>query len=231
MRRILLIVTLIVLALAGVVAWFAFSLDSRVARMIERAGSEATGTRVSVGGVSINLRDGTATVSSLRVGNPGGYSVQALLDAEDIRVDVDLSTLAKDVLVIDEVTISAPRMRLEVSKDGQANVGVVAKHAESRSGPSTAPRKLRIRKLTIKNAEALADATLAGGTEKALTLRPIVRENLGGKSGASAEDISAEVVDAIRDELVRAAAREGLKRYLDGEKAGVKEKLKGLFRR
>ena len=231
-RKLILAACVLLLAIGGAAAWFAFSLEARIARIVELAASETTGTRVKVGGVKLHLREGTATVRSFTVANPKGFSSAPLLDADDIRVEVDIRSLGQDVLVINEVVITRPRLRFEVLGDRRTNVGVVAEHASSRPAPADEPpQRIRIKRFTIRDASALADATLLGGKEETITLRPITRENLGGKAGRTPEQISAELVDAIRDEVIRAAAREGFNRYLDKEKESVKERIKGLFKR
>ena len=49
------------------------SLDSIVKAAIEEHGSKATGTRVEVAGVHIELKEGSATVTGLVVTNPDGF--------------------------------------------------------------------------------------------------------------------------------------------------------------
>ena len=63
------------LFLAAVAVYLLLSnLDSLVERGIEKFGSEAAGTKVSVDRVAIDLRQGRGSILGLTVANPPGFS-------------------------------------------------------------------------------------------------------------------------------------------------------------
>ena len=72
-RLALVAVTLLVLGAAGFGAWLVLSIDRIVAREIERAGTEATGTSVKVAGVRVRLKQASGTIHRLRIANPKGF--------------------------------------------------------------------------------------------------------------------------------------------------------------
>lgn len=226
----------VVLLLAGaLVAWLVFSVDGIVKREIERAGTETTGTSVTVGGVNVRLKEGSGRIDRLRIDNPRGFSPAAVIDAEGITFDIDLATLREEVLVVDEVKISKPRLRFEISQAGKANVDAIAQHAEAQgaAAPAEAPRKIRIKRFVIENGGVDADASAVQGKEESFELRDIVLTNVGGRDGGTSEEISAEIIAAVRKEVTRTVMKEGYRRYLAGQEEGLKEKakekLKGLF--
>lgn len=232
-RRILAgVVALAVLAALGLGTWAFLSLDAYVAREIERAGHQATGTRVSVGGVNVVLKKGAGTVSSLRVANPSGFSPAAVLDADAITFDIDLSSLREDVLVVESVEITKPRLRFEVSRDGKANLDVLQKNAAAAGSdaPPAPPRKIRIDRLVIRGGALDADTSAMKGRAEHVALRDIVMTNVGGRDGGTAEELAAEIVTAVRKEVMRAVAKEGLQRYVEGEgRKRLKDRLGGVF--
>jgi hypothetical protein len=234
-RLALLAAAVVGLAAAGLVAWLVLSLDGMVAREIERAGTEATGTAVKVAGVRVRLKQASGTIRRLRVANPKGFTPASALDAEEIRFTVDLASLRKDVLVVDEVVVSRPRLLFEVAKDGRANLDALAKGAPAPPPSDEPPRLLRIKRFVIEDGGIDADASALSGKREAVELKDIVLTNLGGRNGATSEAIAAEIVAAVRKEALRAVAKEGFKRYLSGQEEGVKtkakEKLKGLLGR
>lgn len=237
-RRKLVVVTLLVVlaVVAGIAIWFVRSIDGIVAREIERAGSEATGTTVSVGGVNVILKQGSGTIRSLRIANPTGFSPAAVLVADGITFDIDLTTLRDEVLVVDEVHLSRPRVRFEISKAGQANLDVIARNAQAAGQePDTEPRKLRIKRFVIEDAGIDADASAVMGKQETLELKDLVFTNLGGRDGATSDVIAGEIIAAVRKEVSRKVMNEGFRRYLGGSeedlKGKAKEKLEGLFRK
>lgn len=221
----------LVLVVAALAAWLVFSLDRLVAAEIERAGTEATGTRVNVAGVHVTLKEASGTIRSLRIANPSGFSPGAVLDADTIRFDLDVTTLRKDVLIVDEVVIARPRLRFEVSKDGKANVDALAKKASGTD--EAAPQKLRIKRFVIEGGGIEADASAMKGKSATVPLRDIVLTNVGGRDGGTSDEVAAEIVAAVRKEVLRAVAKEGFKRYLGGSEDEIKGKardtIKGLF--
>jgi hypothetical protein len=233
-RRRLLIAAAValVLASAGIATWLAFSLDGIVARAIERAGSRTTGTKVSVAGVSVHLKQASGTISSLRIANPKGFSGAAVLDADAITFDLDLATLRKPVLVVDEVVVTKPRLRFEVGRSGTNNLDVIARNAGAPGG-SASPQKLRIKRFVIASGAIDADASAVQGRTDSLKLRDIVLTDVGGRDGGTSDEVAAEIVGAVRKEVVRAVAQEGYQRYLKGRegelKDRVKDRLRGIF--
>ena len=148
---------------------------------------------------------------------------------------MNVASLRRDVLVIDEVVVSSPRLLFEVAKDGKANLDALAKGVPKPPPSDEPPRLLRIKRFVIEDGGIDADASAVGGTRDAVALKDIVLTNLGGRDGATSEAIAAEVVAAVRKEAMRAVAKEGFNRYLSGQEEGLKtkakEKLKGIFGR
>ena len=94
MKRILVVGgVVLVLAVAGIL-WFVSSrLDSMVAQLIETHGSQATGTAVRVGSVSIDVTGGRGTIRGLRVANPKGYSRGDAFELGEITLGIDLGSI------------------------------------------------------------------------------------------------------------------------------------------
>ena len=78
------IVAVVVIA-AVIYVWS--SLDSIVAAAIEKYGSQATQTSVSVSGVKLELTQGRAAISGLTVANPSGFSTPTVFSLGGILSD------------------------------------------------------------------------------------------------------------------------------------------------
>jgi len=81
---------------------------------IERFGSDITGTKVTVGSVDISLKSGLGTIRGVRVDNPEGFSSDDAFELGEITVDLDVASLNRDPIVIEEIRILAPAVRGEL---------------------------------------------------------------------------------------------------------------------
>ena len=93
------LVAIILLAVGAV--WL--SLESIVKTVVNKYGSEITGTEVKLGGFQFSPLNGTASVSGLTVANPKNYKSPYLFDLGSINVKVDVKSLATDTIVIEEI--------------------------------------------------------------------------------------------------------------------------------
>jgi hypothetical protein len=107
------IVVLLVLALvvgAGVWYFVSFRLDSLIETRIEQAGSASFGSRVSVGKVTTNIRDGSLQISGVTVANPPGFKSPNAFSLNTIEAAVDYANLDIKRLVIDQPDIVIEEM-------------------------------------------------------------------------------------------------------------------------
>ena len=84
--------------------FLASNLDGLVKQIIERTGSELTGTAVRLGAVEIDLTSGRGTLRNLRVANPDGFS------------GADVFSLG--AILFEIVTGSSPRRALHAAEGG-----------------------------------------------------------------------------------------------------------------
>ena len=87
-RKLAIAAVVVLLLIAGGLYYFLSSLNELVASAIESSGSEVTGTRVSVSGVDISLREGRGSIRGLRIANPAGFSGDAV-SFSDITIVID----------------------------------------------------------------------------------------------------------------------------------------------
>ena len=106
MKKIVVTVLLLVLLIAAG-AWYftAFHLDNLIKTRIEQVGSEALGSRVSVGAVKASVRDGSLEISSITVANPPGFSNPNAFSLNHIEAAVDYGSRDIKRLIIDKPEI------------------------------------------------------------------------------------------------------------------------------
>ncbi|MEJ2313195.1 MAG: hypothetical protein P8Y85_00090 [Nitrospirota bacterium] len=232
-----LIAVIAVVAVVVIGIYFLISnIDSIVKKGIEKYGSEATGTKVTVASVRIGLREGTGTVSGLSVGNPKGFTTSRAFSLKDVSIDLDTSSITKDPVVIDEIRVSAPKVLYEINNSGKANINIIKDNVSSYAGgggPSEGEgKKILIRRLIIEDGEVEINIAALPGKPQSASLGRIELTNVGGEGGSTPGEIAAQVIRPLANRAIQAAAQAGATRYLGQEadklKEGASEKLEGL---
>jgi len=105
---------LVVVAVIGAgVFWLTGNIDGLIEKAIEKYGSAMTQAKVSVGAVKIAPADGKGIISDLVIGNPAGFKTAHAMKVSRIEVDIDITSLTKDVIVIRRIAIIAPNVSYE----------------------------------------------------------------------------------------------------------------------
>jgi len=227
-KKIALAVAVVVIAIAGAAYYFASNLDSIVKAVVERYGSEATASSVTLKSVSLKPTAGSGELSGLAVKNPKGFSSNDAISLGDIKVLIDISTIQSNTIVIKDVTILQPMVNYEYASAG-GNLETLQKNVQSYaskfSGGKTAPdksagdpgqsasqqpeKKIIIENLTIRDGkisiahQALKDRTLSAGLPT-IQLKDIGKD----KGGATPAEVADKVIGSISAQASRVASSE-----------------------
>lgn len=218
-NRILGLVVGLVVVAAGIYYFFA-SVDGIVARAIETNGSAVTGTSVSVSGVRISLRDAKGSIRGLRIGNPEGFSGDAV-SFRDITIAIDpASLISRAPIVLTQVRVQDPEVNLVLDANGRSNLQVIERNVNRSGGGSAGsaggpPTRIGIRRLEIAGAKLRADVSAVGGKNYESTLSAVNRSNIGGSSGATPGQVAKVILAAFVEETVAAVARSEAQHQLD----------------
>jgi hypothetical protein len=129
MKKVLIGLAVLALAVAVAVVWLLRSLDEIVENQIETIGTELAGVAVRVGSVGIDIKSGTGEISDLRIANPDGYAAPDAFEMSTLRADIDLQSLDKQPLVLEELTIDSPVAHLELDQRGRSNLKEILDNA------------------------------------------------------------------------------------------------------
>jgi hypothetical protein len=220
--------------LAALFFWQLFAnLDNLVEGVIEDVGSDVLKTKVSVAGVSIDLKGGKAVIARLIIANPDGYSRANLFEMKNIAVDLDLKSIGKDVLVINEIRIREPKINFEGDADGGSNILTLLENIDSDSSGEGGRAEGEATKMIINNfelsgAQVKAISEMKPGEPTEIKLPTVKMTGIGKAQGGVtadvvAEEISYELVGAI----ISAAAKAGIEKAIEKKKKGFLDKLKG----
>jgi len=226
---------ILVIAIGGSVFYLLTNLDSLVEAAIEKYGSEATQTSVLVDSVKINLTDGAAGITGLTVGNPSGYGFANVFSLGEIRAAIDLESLQEEPYIINEITILAPQVFVEVNEDNKTNLnelknkltaGAAAKpQAEAPADGSDAEPRLIIRKLTFADGTIQAKVAALKNKEYKLKLPGLDMNDLGGSKGATATELASEILKRLTDRASDVVKNDIIDAEINKLKAQAQQKI------
>lgn len=216
-RAAILVVVALLLVLGIGIAYLVTNLDALVERAIETYGSQATGTRVSVGSVDIGLREGRGTIRDVAIGNLEGFDAENIMVWEEVTVDIDTGSVGGQPYVLDAVVVAAPEVVFEVDERGRANLRVLQERlakdgggADGEQAPAGEQPRLRIRAFAFER--GVVEAHVADEDVRA-ELPPLTLRDLGGAGGATAGELARALLRAYTQQVLRTVA----KRQLDRE--------------
>ncbi len=240
------------LVLVIAAAWyFSPSLETIVKKVVNKYGSEITGTEVNLQGFKLSLTKGEGEISEITVANPKNYSAPYIFSLGDIFVKVDLKSLATDTIIIEKIAINKPVITYEMLSLTQNNISQIQKNiaantaskdAQASQAKEESPKdeasskKVVIKELVVANGEIQAIANINGkANDLKVKLPQIVMRNIGdekkGESIASSitkilnnilKTASKTVVESQLGDL-RSVADENLNKVVGGVKDRVKE--------
>ncbi|KPK11172.1 MAG: hypothetical protein AMJ68_06650 [Acidithiobacillales bacterium SG8_45] len=235
MKKALVIIVILLLIVAGGVYYFLTNLDVLVKAAIEKYGSEVTQTAVRVDRVKIDLRQGAGGIYGLTVANPKGFDTKQAFALGETSIKINLKSLGEDVIVIDAITVRAPKVMYEMNaeREGSLNnlydnisksipAGGKAGKEEADAGP-----KLIIRKLVFEDGAIDARLVPLDNKTYSVKLPKLNMANLGAPNGATgsalAKEILGRITKAAQEEVKRQVVDKQLKSAVEAER----KKLEG----
>jgi hypothetical protein len=249
-----LLITILVIVLAIIVGgYFLFSNFNLLIKMaIEKFGSQATQTAVRVSSVKISLKDGSGGIYGLSVGNPKGFEGKYAFSLGEAGTKINVKSITEEVKIIDDITIKAPKIYVEVNKDKKNNLEEIQKNLPT--GGTTKPKakepkkkkkgkepKLIIRRFHFSKANIHA-LIVPLNKEYDLNLPAFEMRNIGGPNGATPPEIAKQVITEITKRALAEVKKKGIgqglakvtdkaKSQISAEEQKAKSKLKGLLKK
>ncbi|MDH5473386.1 MAG: hypothetical protein OEY61_11070 [Gammaproteobacteria bacterium] len=242
------VILIIVIVIAASVYYLLTNLDTLIEAAIEKYGSEATQTSVLVDSVKTDLGNGAVAISGLTVGNPDGYELPNAFSLGEIRVGIDLESLQEEPYIINEITVLAPQVFVEISEDNKTNLNDLMNNLTAGSKGSTQNEKpqqadgsakeprLIIRRVKFADGAIQAKVAALKDKEYKLKLPNFDMRNLGGSKGATPSEIANEILkhltdrasDVVKRKIIDAELnklKEKAQKKVDEEKAKLQEKF------
>ncbi len=239
MRKLFLTLGLIMLvAIAAALYFISYRLDGVVETRIERAATMALGTRVEVGGVQTNLRDGTLKIAEISVANPPGFENAYAVRFHQVHAAVDYSAreirhvvIENPEFIIEEAggTTNFEQI-LQALQGGRGNQpGQATADGANSSGVQGTEQVISIKHFRISETRAVFESRSLDRYSN-IEMDAIEMNNLRGTPAELADQIAREVVaelsSAAATEVLKAQAKKQLK-GINGKKVG--DTLRGLL--
>lgn len=232
MRKTLWVSLAVVLVLTGGGAWwFYHSLDSIVASAIRTYGPKITGVSVKLSFAKIQIADGTAELSALELSNPKGFNTEHALSVHKISMRLNVASITKDVVLIEEISIVQPEITYEYAS-GTSNLDVIQRHVEAyvadkasskqaTESPGT-QKKIIIQNLYIKGATAKVAASAFKGKVMTVPVPDVHLTDIGKKSGgATAGEVTRQILTAMTRSVTKSVSSLKPEALVDSVKKGT----------
>ncbi len=238
MKKLLIVVGLLVVIVAGGV-WYLFSgADEFIRTQIEKQGSAFLQTSVQVSSVKLTPQQGKLAIGGLQVSNPEGFSDENAISFD--LVSVDLGGSFSEPYSIQEVRINAPQIRYEVDASGEGNLMVLKRNLQNNLPTESSAAKtsdkpmplVTIDNVVIANASLLIDFEKLNTEELKLdkksykvTLPTFNAGPVGQPNGLPADQAMAAVLDSMLDNIIGQAKSRAKTILAEKAKQKVKDKI------
>jgi uncharacterized protein involved in outer membrane biogenesis len=235
------IAVFVLVAIVAVGLYLYFSFSTLVKTAVETYAPRITQTKVTLGGVSVSIFGGSASLNDLVVGNPNGFKSDRAMALNKVSISLDSGSVMSPVVHIKNVEIVEPQIVFEPGQ-GSNNLSVIQKNlsrmasgqapAQPASGTTAGPqpeKKLIIDHFIITATKATLAlpqlgqiAQMAGQkSEVAVTLPTIEMRDLGTKEGGLPPAKIAEQVMAQLEAQAQKAATEYTQKMMNDMSKGA----------
>ena len=218
-KKILLITGAVILILIVVLM---LSLGQIVKAGINTAGPKLAGVPVHVKTVIVQPFLGIVRMKGLVIGNPAGFNTPSAMELNDFKLNIKMSSLFSEAIVIKDILIDAPQItyekglkssNLSTLQENLAPKGATAPKTEAAPAPEKkkgAAKKVIIEDFQLNGAKVNVTITALGGKKMTLPLPDIHMKDIGKSSGgANPAEVISEVFNSISKAVVDAVASAG----------------------
>ena len=218
-KKILLITGAVILVL---IVALMLSLGQIIKAAVNTAGPKLAGVPVHVKTVIVQPFLGIVRMKGLVVGNPAGFNTPSAMELNDFKLNIKMSSLFSEAIVIKEILIDAPQItyekglkssNLSTLQENLAPKGAAAPKTEAAPAPEKkkgAAKKVIIEDFQLNGAKVNVTITALGGKKMTLPLPNIHMKDIGKSSGgANPAEVISEVFNSISKAVVDAVASAG----------------------
>lgn len=201
------------------------SMEGIVKKLVNKYGSEITGTDVSIKSLNLKLTSGQGSVKGITIKNPRQYKSKYLFSLDEIGIGIDISSLTEDTIVIENISVTKPIITYEMLSLTQNNISDILNNIAANTSKSeskeekkvekdskASSKKVVIKKLVVSGGEIQVMVGV-GSMKQAVTLPlpTIEMNNIGEeKKGASISETLSLVLNKVLNTATQAVAVSGI---------------------
>lgn len=221
MKKILIALVAVLLILIGAGVFLASNLDGYIKETIEKEGSIALGSQVSLQAVETDLAAGSAKLSGLSIANPKGYSSEHAFSVNTIQAKVDYGNQ-----IIEEVLIEKPTINADVNGTRSNFQDLVDQMPETadESEAEAAEEEPTITINSFKLLEATVNLTHDKLGATTFVMDDLILSNITGTPTQISEIISKELTSHVSKQTT-AQVKGALTEKLNSAKEAIREKM------
>lgn len=167
---------------------------------VEKGGTYSLGVETELGSAGLDLGGGSLELNDYEIANPEGFSDNNFFTLKHAVLDVDEGSLLDKEVVVDSLVIDGVELNLE-QIDAKGNYKVLLDHIKSvdfGSSSESSSKKLRIKKVSVKDVAVNGTLTVLGKTDtRSFKVDDFTMENVGGSQGGSIGEVTGEIVKKI----------------------------------
>ena len=227
---------LILLAIALV---WKTSIDRAVASAIEYYGTQALGTPVTVGWVTIRTAQGKGTIRGLQIAQPDGFGDGPAISVDEITVDFGVDSLISGTpYVIEFVRVGAPEVVYVVDENGRSNLAALQTNLarfSSSDAPDETPDgetsdlRMRIERFEVERGQVEADLGRVGVGRTSAKLPSMHLEDVGGMGGAPPGELASAIGRRFMTHTLTAVTTSAIGQSLQGIAGEGSKIIRGLL--
>ena len=204
------LVATLILLIVVVLGFGLLNLDRIVEESVARFGPEITGTPVSLDKSSLKPWNGAGSLSGLTIGNPAEFGDENAFSLGQIEVDVDLSSLSSDVIVIDRIAILEPQV-LYLNNGSTDNLRALMANITSRFGggdeasadKEASTKKIIIDEFVFSGGRVSAGHAVLGDQRLNVNLPDLQLNGIGRESGGATLKEAGQQIFAYLNQAIR----------------------------
>ncbi len=231
-----------ILLVSGAALWFLApdAFNEFIKEQIETIGSKTTAQTVNVEKVDFRLTKGAAAIYGFSITNPKGYQQPQAFTLGKINLDVDVSSLTDEPIIVEKFEIKDAKAFIEFTKAGKSNIKDILDAINQQLPKAQQPveeetqkaePKVAINTLLLSGIGLSLDLRQLGLKEYQESLPAINLGSIGGKTGLPASELGIEIGKKVIDAIWQQAKKvqkdklaEKIKAELAAKKAELKAK-------
>lgn len=203
------------------------NLDKIVKATVEKVGSETLGTEVTLASADISLKSTAGGLNGLVIANPEGFTTGNAFELDTVSLDLDLSTVTSDEVVVALVVVDGARIVFE-EKGGKINLQELLRNIEQAppaEEEESAGPNLVIREFRFTNAEARLISEKLGQDMNA-KIPDLILRDIGTKGGGvTAAEAGRQLLTPLIQQVLKSAQQQALEQVKQKATEGILDRI------